>query len=47
MIQKSIDLAKKAAKDGAKVLCFQELFYGPYFGQVQENEHFTLRRTDP
>ena len=40
MITKSMDLARKAAKDGAQVLCFQELFYGPYFCQVQENEHF-------
>ncbi|OFW66973.1 MAG: acyltransferase [Actinobacteria bacterium RBG_16_68_21] len=40
MITKSIELARKAAKDGAQVLCFQELFYGPYFCQVQENEHF-------
>jgi N-carbamoylputrescine amidase len=47
MITKSIDLAKKAAKDGAKVLCFQELFYGPYFCQVQENEHFAYAEPIP
>ena len=47
MITKSIDLAKKAAKDGAKVLCFQELFYGPYFCQVQENEHFDYAEPIP
>ena len=47
MIQKSIDLAKKAAKDGAKVLCFQELFYGPYFCQVQEIEHFSYAEPIP
>ncbi len=47
MMQKSIDLAKKAAKDGAKVLCFQELFYGPYFCQVQENEHFSYAEPIP
>ena len=47
MIQKSIDLAKKAGKDGAKVLCFQELFYGPYFCQVQENEHFAYAEPIP
>ncbi|MFH1104884.1 MAG: nitrilase-related carbon-nitrogen hydrolase [Actinomycetota bacterium] len=47
MITKSIDLAKKAAKDGAKVLCFQELFYGPYFCQVQENEHFEYAEPIP
>ncbi|HEX9978736.1 MAG TPA: nitrilase-related carbon-nitrogen hydrolase [Acidimicrobiia bacterium] len=47
MITKSIDLAKTAAKDGAKVLCFQELFYGPYFCQVQENEHFEYAEPIP
>jgi len=47
MITKSIDLANKAAKDGAKVLCFQELFYGPYFCQVQENEHFAYAEPIP
>ena len=47
MIQKSIDLAKKAAQDGAKVLCFQELFYGPYFCQVQEIEHFSYAEPIP
>ncbi len=40
MIDKHVELAKQAADQGAKVLCFQELFYGPYFCQVQENEHF-------
>jgi beta-ureidopropionase len=47
MIQKSMDLARKAAKDGAQVLCFQELFYGPYFCQVQENEHFSYAEPIP
>src|SRR3989304_4857976 len=47
MITKSIDLANKAAKDGAQVLCFQELFYGPYFCQVQENEHFAYAEPIP
>jgi len=47
MITKSMDLARKAAKDGAQVLCFQELFYGPYFCQVQENEHFSYAEPIP
>src|SRR3970040_1582654 len=40
MIKKNADYAREAAQQGAKVMCFQELFYGPYFCQVQENEHF-------
>ncbi len=40
MLDKHIKLAKEAAADGAKILCFQELFYAPYFCQVQENDHF-------
>ncbi len=40
MIDRSVELAKEAAADGAQVLCFQELFYGPYFCQVQDNEYF-------
>jgi len=47
MINKSMDLARQAAKDGAQVLCFQELFYGPYFCQVQENEHFSYAEPIP
>jgi N-carbamoylputrescine amidase len=40
MIKKNADYAREAARQGAQVMCFQELFYGPYFCQVQENEHF-------
>ncbi len=39
-----IDLHKQRARDaaaqGAQVMCFQELFYGPYFCQVQEAEYY-------
>jgi N-carbamoylputrescine amidase len=47
MLEKHVALARKAAKDGAKVLCFQELFYGPYFCQVQENEYFSYTEPIP
>jgi beta-ureidopropionase len=47
MLDKHIELAKKAAEDGAQVLCFQELFYGPYFCQVQDNEHFSYAEPIP
>jgi N-carbamoylputrescine amidase len=47
MIQKNVDYARQAAADGAQVMCFQELFYGPYFCQVQENEHFDYAEPIP
>ncbi|MBI5157256.1 MAG: acyltransferase [Acidimicrobiia bacterium] len=47
MLDKHLTLARKAAKDGAKVICFQEIFYGPYFCQVQENEYFSYTEPIP
>jgi N-carbamoylputrescine amidase len=39
-----IDLHEKHARDaasqGAQVMCFQELFYGPYFCQVQDTAYY-------
>ncbi len=40
MIQKHEQHAYEAAKQGAQVILFQELFYGPYFCQVQDPEYF-------
>ena len=40
MIKKNVDYARKAAEQGAQAMCFQELFYAPYFCQVQEDDHF-------
>ena len=40
MLKKNMDYAREAAEQGAKVMCFQELFDAPYFCQVQDNEHF-------
>lgn len=40
MVDKHIKYAEQAADDGARVMCFQEIFNTPYFCQVQENEHF-------
>ena len=40
MIDKHEIAAREAAAQGAKVICFQELFYGPYFCQVQEIEYY-------
>jgi N-carbamoylputrescine amidase len=47
MLKKHIELARQAAKDGAQVLCFQELFYGPYFCQVQDDEYFSYTEPIP
>ena len=40
MIDKHEEAAREAAADGAQVICFQELFYGPYFCQVQDPEYY-------
>ncbi|HRE47125.1 MAG TPA: nitrilase-related carbon-nitrogen hydrolase [Aggregatilineales bacterium] len=47
MIAKHIDYARKAADQGAQVMCFQELFYGPYFCQVQKPEYFAYTELIP
>lgn len=47
MIAKHIEYARKAADQGAQVMCFQELFYGPYFCQVQRPEFFTYTELIP
>lgn len=39
--------ARDAAADGAQVMCFQELFYGPYFCQVQETEYYDYAEPIP
>ncbi|WP_106399069.1 nitrilase-related carbon-nitrogen hydrolase [Actinocorallia populi] len=36
MIKAHEEYARQAAEEGAKAVCFQELFYGPYFCQVQD-----------
>jgi beta-ureidopropionase len=47
MLEKHIGMARDAAKQGAQVLCFQELFYGPYFCQVQDNQYFSYTEPIP
>ena len=41
MIDKHEAAAREAAKQGAQVMCFQELFYGPYFCQEQDPKYFS------
>ncbi len=47
MIEKHVEYAKKAADQGAQIMCFQELFYGPYFCQVQDPEFFAFTEEVP
>ena len=47
MIDSNIAMAREAAAQGAKVVCFQELFYGPYFCQVQDPQYYSYTETVP
>ena len=47
MIQKHEKYAHEAAKQGAQVMLFQELFYGPYFCQVQDPQYFSYTEHIP
>ncbi len=40
MIDKHEGFARDAAKQGAQVVCFQELFHGPYFGITQDPKYY-------
>ena len=47
MISKHEEHAHAAAKQGAQVMLFQELFYGPYFCQVQDPAHYAYAEPIP
>ena len=47
MIVKNIEYARQAAAQGAQILCFQEIFSGPYFCTEQRNEHFDTAEPIP
>ncbi len=47
MIDAHEEQARAAAADGAQVICFQELFYGPYFCQVQDSEYYSYAESVP
>jgi N-carbamoylputrescine amidase len=47
MIKAHEDYARDAAAQGAKVICFQELFYGPYFCQVQDSAYYEYAESIP
>jgi len=47
MIKAHEEYARQAAGQGAKVICFQELFYGPYFCQVQDPQYYSYAESIP
>jgi beta-ureidopropionase len=47
MIEEHIAQARAAAAQGTQVMCFQELFYGPYFCQVQDPKFYEYAEAVP
>lgn len=47
MIEKNLKLIQEAAQKNVKVLCLQELFYGPYFPAEQNTKWYVLTEKIP
>lgn len=47
MIDAHEKYAREAAAEGTQVMCFQEIFYGPYFCQVQDTEYYDYAEAVP
>lgn len=47
MIAKHEGFLRSAADQGAQVVCFQELFYGPYFGITQDTKYYAYAESVP
>src|SRR5450755_2746632 len=47
MISKAVGAIGVAASAGAQVVCLQELFYGPYFCQVQDSDYYSYTELIP
>lgn len=47
MVARHEDLARRAAEAGAQIICFQELFHGPYFGIVQDAKYYEYAQAVP
>ncbi len=47
MIKAHEEYVRQAAQQGVQVICFQELFYGPYFCQVQDAKYYEYAETVP
>lgn len=46
-LKTALSAAERAAKDGAQILCTQELFRSPYFCQSEDHTHFALAEPIP
>jgi len=46
-LDKTLDAARRAALQGAKIICTQELFLSPYFCIVQDSKNFNLAEKIP
>jgi N-carbamoylputrescine amidase len=46
-LKKTVALAEKAARGGAKIICTQELFRSQYFCQSEDHANFKLAETIP
>jgi beta-ureidopropionase len=47
MIVRHEELTREAKENGAQVICYQELFYGPYFGAVQDQKYYEYVESIP
>jgi beta-ureidopropionase len=47
MIAAAVEHIQTAASQGTQVLCLQELFYGPYFCQVQDADYYSYTEQIP
>src|ERR1051326_5952003 len=47
MIKAHEEYTRQAAAQGARVMCYQELFYGPYFCQVQDPKFYGYTESIP
>ncbi len=47
MIDKHVAYIEEAAKQGAQITCLQEIFFGPYFCQVQDRKWYDTAETIP
>ena len=46
-LEKTLALAERAAKQGAQIICTQELFRSQYFCQSEDHENFKLAESIP
>src|SRR3954454_2929099 len=46
-LKKTLSLAERAAKQGANIICTQELFRSQYFCQAENHDYFKLAESIP